>query len=231
MIAVSDTGTGIPAGFDRAGVRSLLHHQGGRQGHRPRAQHGVRLRQAVRRTHQDLQRGRPRHEREDLPAALERRAGDRVEALQNVPIAGGDEKILIVEDDALVRQYVVTQIKSLGYTALEAANAAEALDIIDADKGIDLLFTDVIMPGDMNGRQLADEAAAAAARPEDAVHLGLYRERHRPSRPARFRRAAAGKALPQVRARQDAQDRAWRLSVRHPAAISLKRASAAGAPP
>ncbi|WP_342740320.1 PAS domain S-box protein [Bradyrhizobium sp. B117] len=81
------------------------------------------------------------------------------EALQNVPIAGGDEKILIVEDDALVRQYVVTQVKSLGYTALEAANAAEALTIIDADDNIDLLFTDVIMPGNMNGRQLADEAA------------------------------------------------------------------------
>src|SRR5258705_4246887 len=81
------------------------------------------------------------------------------EALQNVPITGGDEKILIVEDDALVRQYVVTQVKSLGYAALEAANAAEALTIIDADKGIDLLFTDIIMPGNMNGRQLADEAA------------------------------------------------------------------------
>ncbi|SFK03259.1 PAS domain S-box protein [Bradyrhizobium sp. cf659] len=81
------------------------------------------------------------------------------EALQNAPVAGGSEKILIVEDDALVRQYVVTQIKSLGYAALEAGNAAEALTIIDADKDIDLLFTDVIMPGAMNGRQLADEAA------------------------------------------------------------------------
>ncbi|NUR14215.1 MAG: PAS domain S-box protein, partial [Bradyrhizobium sp.] len=80
------------------------------------------------------------------------------EVLQNAPVTGGDEKILIVEDDALVRQYVVTQIKSLGYAALEAANAAEALTIIDADKSIDLLFTDVIMPGAMNGRQLADEA-------------------------------------------------------------------------
>ncbi|UQR60479.1 PAS domain S-box protein [Bradyrhizobium sp. C-145] len=80
------------------------------------------------------------------------------EALQNAPIAGGNEKILIVEDDALVRQYVVTQVKSLGYTALEAANGAEALTIIDSDKTIDLLFTDIIMPGNMNGRQLADEA-------------------------------------------------------------------------
>ncbi|WP_338318906.1 ATP-binding protein, partial [Bradyrhizobium ottawaense] len=82
-----------------------------------------------------------------------------IEVLQNAPITGGDEKILIVEDDALVRQYVVTQVKSLGYTALEAANGAEALTIIDNDKTIDLLFTDIIMPGNMNGRQLADEAA------------------------------------------------------------------------
>ena len=81
------------------------------------------------------------------------------DALQTADVEGGNENILIVEDDALVRQYVVTQVKSLGYTALEAGNAAEALVIIDADQDIDLLFTDIIMPGNMNGRQLADEAA------------------------------------------------------------------------
>ena len=80
------------------------------------------------------------------------------EALQNAPVVGGDENILIVEDDALVRQYVVTQIKSLGYATQEAANATEALSIIDGADDIDLLFTDVIMPGALNGRQLADEA-------------------------------------------------------------------------
>jgi CheY-like chemotaxis protein len=63
-----------------------------------------------------------------------------------------------VEDDALVRKYVVSQVASLGYTTLEAANAAEAIEIIDKGTAIDLLFTDVIMPGTMNGRQLADEA-------------------------------------------------------------------------
>jgi CheY-like chemotaxis protein len=57
-----------------------------------------------------------------------------------------------------VRKYVVTQIESLGYATLEAANAAQALDIIDNHGNIDLLFTDVIMPGGMNGRQLVDEA-------------------------------------------------------------------------
>jgi CheY-like chemotaxis protein len=70
----------------------------------------------------------------------------------------GDETILIVEDDALVREYVVTQIGRLGYDTLVASNATEALVIINGSEHIDLLFTDVIIPGGMNGRQLAIEA-------------------------------------------------------------------------
>jgi len=70
----------------------------------------------------------------------------------------GDESILIVEDDAMVREYVVTQIGRLGYNTLAAGNAAEALAIISGPERIDLMFTDVIMPGGMNGRQLAIEA-------------------------------------------------------------------------
>jgi PAS domain S-box-containing protein len=73
-------------------------------------------------------------------------------------LEGGHETVLVVEDDAMVRQYVVTQVRALGYVTLEAANAAQALAIIDDNSTIDLLFTDVIMPGAMNGRQLADEA-------------------------------------------------------------------------
>jgi len=70
----------------------------------------------------------------------------------------GDESILIVEDDALVREYVVTQINRFGYHTMAAGNAAEALAIIDGPERFDLLFTDVIMPGGLNGRQLATEA-------------------------------------------------------------------------
>jgi PAS domain S-box-containing protein len=80
------------------------------------------------------------------------------ELLESPDIEGGHEVVLVVEDDALVRRYVVTQVQSLGYTALEASNAAEALDVIGKTATIDLLFTDVIMPGSMNGRQLVDEA-------------------------------------------------------------------------
>jgi CheY-like chemotaxis protein len=70
----------------------------------------------------------------------------------------GDETILIVEDDALVREYVVTHVGRFGYRTLAAGNSAEALAIIDGSERIDLLFTDVIIPGGMNGRQLAIEA-------------------------------------------------------------------------
>jgi signal transduction histidine kinase len=73
-------------------------------------------------------------------------------------IEGGHETILVVEDDSLVRAFVVGQIASLGYATLSAVNAAEALLIIDSAQQIDLLFTDMIMPGSMNGRQLADAA-------------------------------------------------------------------------
>jgi len=80
------------------------------------------------------------------------------EAFATSVVEGGTETILVVEDDAMVRNYVITQIKSLGYATFEAANAAEALEVIDKNRAIDLLFTDVIMPGPMNGRKLVDEA-------------------------------------------------------------------------
>jgi signal transduction histidine kinase/ActR/RegA family two-component response regulator len=79
-------------------------------------------------------------------------------------IEGGHETVLVVEDDPLVRTFVLAQIKSLGYVTLTAANADEALAVINGAQEIDLLFTDLIMPGLMNGRQLAD--AALRCRPQ-----------------------------------------------------------------
>jgi signal transduction histidine kinase/ActR/RegA family two-component response regulator len=73
-------------------------------------------------------------------------------------IEGGNETILIVEDDRLVRTFVVGLIQSLGYVTTSAVNADEALVVINSAQTIDLLFTDMIMPGSMNGRQLADQA-------------------------------------------------------------------------
>jgi len=91
-----------------------------------------------------------------LPPSLGQ-AEEREQVLAS-ELVGGSEAILVVEDDDLVRAYVVTQLRSLGYTVMTAANAVQALAEIDSGTHIDVLFTDVIMPGSMNGRQLADAA-------------------------------------------------------------------------
>ena len=72
--------------------------------------------------------------------------------------AVGAETILVVEDDEALRTYTTEILAELGYRVLAAANGAAALEIIERGPKIDLLFTDVVMPGGMNGRQLADEA-------------------------------------------------------------------------
>ncbi|MCD0417474.1 response regulator [Rubrivivax sp. JA1024] len=74
------------------------------------------------------------------------------------PLAqGGRESVLVVEDDALVRSYVMTHLKALGYTAHSACSAAEAMSMVYDGVEFDLLFTDVMLSGGMDGPQLADE--------------------------------------------------------------------------
>ncbi|UVO39690.1 response regulator [Bradyrhizobium arachidis] len=70
--------------------------------------------------------------------------------------ARGHETILVVEDDPLVQGYVIAQLGSLGYRTLTASDGAAALALVDQGAGFDLLFTDIIMPGGMNGRELAE---------------------------------------------------------------------------
>jgi CheY-like chemotaxis protein len=64
-----------------------------------------------------------------------------------------------VEDDELVRRLARDQLTSLGYEVIEAANGPQALELIRGTRTIDLLFTDVVMPGGMSGRQLSEEAS------------------------------------------------------------------------
>jgi CheY-like chemotaxis protein len=73
--------------------------------------------------------------------------------------AGGAETILLVEDDALVRQYAQAQLAALGYRVLQAEDGEQALRILQGGATVDLLFTDVVMPG-MSGRDLAQRALA-----------------------------------------------------------------------
>jgi PAS domain S-box-containing protein len=88
-------------------------------------------------------------------------ATGRVETPVSVgaPLAGGSETILVVEDDALVRNFVIAQLQSLGYRTIAAANGRAALALVESGQPFDLLFTDVIMPGGISGRELAIEVA------------------------------------------------------------------------
>jgi signal transduction histidine kinase len=86
----------------------------------------------------------------------------RLETSLNNPLplrrARGTETVLAVEDDADVLELAVIALKELGYTVLTADNASDALKFLTGDAAIDVLFSDVIMPGGMNGAQLAVEA-------------------------------------------------------------------------
>ncbi len=85
-------------------------------------------------------------------------AGPQPDAARQAQQHGGHERILVVEDDDLVRTHVTEQVQALGYTVVTAANGPEAIAILRSGEPFDLLFTDVVMPGGMNGRQVADEA-------------------------------------------------------------------------
>ncbi|MGT2478035.1 ATP-binding protein [Methylobacterium oryzae CBMB20] len=80
-----------------------------------------------------------------------------------LPFAEAGETVLIVDDEPTVRMLVTDVLGDLGYTAVEAADGAGGLKVLQSDARIDLLITDVGLPGGLNGRQMAD--AARVARP------------------------------------------------------------------
>ena len=79
----------------------------------------------------------------------------------------GAETILVVEDDARVRRVTTARLRSLGYEVIEADNGTAALALLSAHPRVAMIFTDVVMPGGMNGDELAE--AALAARPDVKV--------------------------------------------------------------
>jgi CheY-like chemotaxis protein len=72
--------------------------------------------------------------------------------------AAKPSRILVVEDDPNVRSTVLVQLDNLGYDTIEAEDGRTALEVLQSDEVIDLLFTDVVMPGGLNGVELAREA-------------------------------------------------------------------------
>jgi PAS domain S-box-containing protein len=103
-----------------------------------------------------------------LPGA----AGEADAPRRERPVAklvGGTERILLVEDDATVLALTLDVLSGLGYDVLTATNAAEALAVLQGDAGVDLLFTDVVMPGGVSGLSLA--RTARGLRPDLRVLL------------------------------------------------------------
>jgi PAS domain S-box-containing protein len=83
---------------------------------------------------------------EDVPVPMDKR-----------PIGGGSESILVVEDDDEVRDTAVATLQELGYSVLTAKDAQSALSVVESGLPIDLLFTDVVMPGPLRSTELARE--------------------------------------------------------------------------
>jgi CheY-like chemotaxis protein len=95
-----------------------------------------------------------------FPRCTEAAPDDAVELRDTIVTPmGGRETILVVEDDTDVRLTAVDMLTQLGYRVLTAANGQAALDLMNSGTSIDLLFTDVIMPGPIKGSELSIRAA------------------------------------------------------------------------
>jgi CheY-like chemotaxis protein len=159
IVAITDTGTGIPpsirdrvfepffttksegkgTGLGLSMVYGFVKQSGGHIRMHSEEGHGTRF---------DVY----------LPRAAASAGAPERPVREAVPVEGGCETILVVEDDVLVRNQVIAQLQSLGYATLSATNAREALALVAGGAEFDLLLTDVIMPGRMNGRELVEEA-------------------------------------------------------------------------
>ncbi|MDE0945550.1 MAG: response regulator, partial [Sphingobium sp.] len=91
-----------------------------------------------------------------LPRSIE--SEDAEVQMDSGPISGGTETVLVVEDDEEVRATVVEVLTDLGYNVLKAPDAAAGLIVIESGMPIDILFTDVVMPGPLKSPELARKA-------------------------------------------------------------------------
>lgn len=123
-----------------------------------------------------------------LPAASDTMS-DKKEGVERnkAPLpTGRGERILVVEDDDRVRHVAMTRLTSLGYSVIEAANGRMALELLEQESGVDLLFTDMVMPG-MSGAELVLEVrrrwpllpvlfTSGYAEPDARRNVGIGRE-------------------------------------------------------
>jgi CheY-like chemotaxis protein len=99
-----------------------------------------------------------------LPRFLgEAEAAEQPQAAEDAPRSDGGETILLVDDEPLIRMVASEELEELGYTVIGVGDGPAALKILNSNRPINLLITDVGLPGGMNGRQLAE--AARTSRP------------------------------------------------------------------
>jgi CheY-like chemotaxis protein len=94
-----------------------------------------------------------------FPRSQARRSSDKaadtpVSAVANLP--KGDESILVVEDNSDVRAFVVDALRTLGYEVFEAEDGASALEFLNGPSTVNLLLSDIVMPGGMSGFEVAE---------------------------------------------------------------------------
>ncbi len=93
-----------------------------------------------------------------LPRADAAASAQSAAAQRSGPDPQARETILVVEDDPRVRQLTIRRLTAIGYTVLEASDGPTALEIVERGDPIDLIFTDLIMPGGLSGREVAIRA-------------------------------------------------------------------------
>jgi len=163
MLSVSDTGTGIPAdAIDRVVEPFYTTKEAGSgTGLGLSMVHGFVVQsKGHMRIYSELGHGTtvkiylPRHVEQAQVLAAPK--GENI-ALQPVPRAIDGETVLLVEDDDSVREYAVEALEDLGYRVLAAKTSSEAIRMAESNSQIDVLFTDVVLGGSLNGKQLADQ--------------------------------------------------------------------------
>jgi PAS domain S-box-containing protein len=93
-----------------------------------------------------------------LPCADGAPVGPAYDRIKRTADPHARETILVVEDDERVRQLTITRLKLIGYQVLAASDGPKALDILRRSDSVDLVFTDLIMPGGLSGREVATRA-------------------------------------------------------------------------
>jgi two-component system cell cycle sensor histidine kinase/response regulator CckA len=141
----------------------------------------------------------------------------------------GNESMLLVKDDEMVRSLVTSTLRTYGYEVLVAAGGREAIELAEQEAGaIDVLMTDVVMPG-MNGRELAEKLQAKYPRRQGALHVGLPGGHDRTPQDLRSAHRLPGEAVSATRAR--AQDpRSTRLTESPASTFGARVASRARRP-